>query len=85
MRGVFIDANGSLATIFERQTVAGDPPVKVNRNADITADEIPAALGGAEIIIIDHTPLPTEIIVPNIASRNTETSNSTPPRSSFWT
>ena len=61
MRGVFIDANGSLATIFERQTVAGDPAVKVNRNADITADEIPAALGGAEIIIIDHTPLPTEI------------------------
>jgi len=61
VRGVFIDANGSLATIFERQTVAGDPAVKVNRNADITADEIPAALGGAEIIIIDHTPLPTEI------------------------
>jgi len=61
VRGVFIDANGSLADIFERQTVAGDPPVKVNRNADITADEIPAALGGAEIIIIDHTPLPTEI------------------------
>ena len=45
----------------QRQTIAGDPPVKVNRNADITADEIPAALGGAEIIIIDHTPLPTEI------------------------
>jgi D-3-phosphoglycerate dehydrogenase len=61
VRGVFIDANGSLATIFERQTVAGDHAVKVNRNADITADEIPAALGGAEIIIIDHTPLPTEI------------------------
>jgi D-3-phosphoglycerate dehydrogenase len=61
VRGVFIDANGSLATIFERQTIAGDPAVKVNRNADINADEIPAALGGAEIIIIDHTPLPTEI------------------------
>jgi D-3-phosphoglycerate dehydrogenase / 2-oxoglutarate reductase len=61
VRGVFIDANGSLADIFERQSIAGDPPVKVNRNADITADEIPAALGGAEIIIIDHTPLPTEI------------------------
>ncbi len=61
MRGVFIDANGSLAEIFERQNIAGDPPVKVNRNADIKADEIPAALGGAEIIIIDHTPLPTEV------------------------
>jgi D-3-phosphoglycerate dehydrogenase / 2-oxoglutarate reductase len=61
VRGVFIDANGSLADIFDRQTIAGDPAIKVNRNADITADEIPAALGGAEIVIIDHTPLPTEI------------------------
>jgi D-3-phosphoglycerate dehydrogenase len=61
VRGVFIDANKSLADIFERQTVAGDPPVKVNRNADTTADDVPAALGDAEIIIIDHTPLPTEI------------------------
>ena len=61
MRGVFIDANGSLADIFERQKVAGDPPVHINRDADIAADQIPAALDGAEIIIIDHTPLPTEI------------------------
>ena len=61
MRGVFIDANKSLADIFERQRKPGDPEVKVNLNPDITADEVPAALGGAEIIIIDHTPLPTAI------------------------
>ena len=61
MRGVFIDANGSLADIFERQKVAGDPPVHINRDADIAADQIPDVLDGAEIIIIDHTPLPTEI------------------------
>lgn len=61
MRGVFVDANGSLADIFERQNVAGDPPVQVNRNADITADQMPALLDGAEIVIIDHTPLPTEL------------------------
>jgi D-3-phosphoglycerate dehydrogenase / 2-oxoglutarate reductase len=61
VRGVFIDANGSLADIFERQNMAGDPPVRVNRDADITADQIPALLDGAEIVIIDHTPLPTEI------------------------
>jgi D-3-phosphoglycerate dehydrogenase len=61
VRGVFIDANKSLADIFERQNVAGDPAIKVNRNPDITADEVPAALGGAEIIIVDHTPLPTEV------------------------
>jgi D-3-phosphoglycerate dehydrogenase / 2-oxoglutarate reductase len=61
VRGVFIDANGSLADIFERQKVAGDLSVRVNRDADIAADRIPAALDGAEIIIIDHTPLPTEV------------------------
>ncbi len=61
MRGVFIDANGSLADIFEHQTRAGDPPIRVNRNADITSGEIPALLGGAEIVVIDHTALPTDI------------------------
>lgn len=61
MRGVFIDANGSLADIFEHQTRAGDPPIRVNRNADITSGEIPALLGGAEIVVIDHTELPTDI------------------------
>ena len=61
MRGVFVDANGSLADILARQQVAGDPPVAINRNADITPDQMPALLDGAGIVIIDHTPLPTEI------------------------
>jgi D-3-phosphoglycerate dehydrogenase len=61
VRGVFVDANGSLADIFERQNKAGDPPVRVNRDADITADRIPELLDGAEIVIIDHTPLPTDV------------------------
>ena len=61
MRGVFVDANGSLADIFERQNKSGDPPVRINRDADITADQMPALLDGAEIVIIDHTPLPTDV------------------------
>ena len=61
MRGVFVDANGSLADIFERQNKTGDPAVRVNRDGDITAEQIPALLDGAEIIIIDHTPLPTDV------------------------
>jgi D-3-phosphoglycerate dehydrogenase len=61
VRGVFVDANGSLADIFERQQKPNDPPVRINRNADITADQVPALLDGAEIIIIDHTPLPTDV------------------------
>jgi D-3-phosphoglycerate dehydrogenase len=61
VRGVFVDANGSLADIFERLNKEGDPPVRVNRDADITADQMPGLLDGAEIVIIDHTPLPTEV------------------------
>jgi D-3-phosphoglycerate dehydrogenase / 2-oxoglutarate reductase len=61
VRGVFVDANGSLADIFERLNKAGDPPVRINRDADITPDKMPALLDGAGIVIIDHTPLPTDV------------------------
>ena len=61
MRGVFVDANGSLADIFERLNTPGDPPVRINRDPDIAADQMPALLDGAEIVVIDHTPLPTEV------------------------
>jgi D-3-phosphoglycerate dehydrogenase len=61
VRGVFVDANGSLADIFERQNKAGDPAMRINRDADIKPEQIPALLDGAEIIIIDHTPLPTDV------------------------
>jgi D-3-phosphoglycerate dehydrogenase / 2-oxoglutarate reductase len=61
VRGVFIDANKSLADIFDRQNKPGDPTVRVNRDPDITSDQIPALLDGAEIVIIDHTALPTDV------------------------
>ena len=61
MRGVFVDANGSLADIFERQNKSGDPAVHVNRNADIKSEDMPALLDGAEIVVIDHTALPTDV------------------------
>ena len=61
MRGVFVDANGSLADIFERQRKPDDPAVRVNRNPDITPEQIPALLDGAGIVVIDHTALPTDI------------------------
>jgi D-3-phosphoglycerate dehydrogenase len=61
VRGVFVDANGSLADIFTRQSKAGDPAVHVNRNADIKSEDMPALLDGAEIVVIDHTSLPTDI------------------------
>src|ERR1700729_1364319 len=61
VRGVFVDANGSLADIFERQNKAGDPAVHVNRDADIKSEDMPALLDGAEIVVIDHTALPTDV------------------------
>src|SRR6202158_4661694 len=61
VRGVCVDANGSLADIVERLNKAGDPPVRINRDADIAPEQMPALLDGAEIVIIDHTPLPTDV------------------------
>jgi D-3-phosphoglycerate dehydrogenase len=61
VRGVFVDANGSLADIFERQRKSTDPAVRVNRHADITSDQIPALLDGAEIVVIDHTAFATDV------------------------
>jgi D-3-phosphoglycerate dehydrogenase len=61
VRGVFIDANDSLAEIFERLRKAGDPDVRVNFDPNIKAEQWPAILGGAEIGVVDHTALPTDV------------------------
>jgi D-3-phosphoglycerate dehydrogenase / 2-oxoglutarate reductase len=61
VRGVFVDANEALAVIFERLTKSGDPEVRIHRDPDVTPDQLPGVLAGAEIAIVDHTALPTEI------------------------
>jgi D-3-phosphoglycerate dehydrogenase len=61
LRGVFVDANESLAVIFERLQRSSDPIVRINRDPDIRPDQLPQVLDGAEIAIVDHTPLPTDI------------------------
>ncbi len=61
MRGVFVDANESLAVIFERLAKPGDPKVRIHRDPDVTPDRLPSVIDGAEIAIVDHTALPTEI------------------------
>jgi D-3-phosphoglycerate dehydrogenase len=61
VRGVFVDANESLAVIFERLEKPDDPKVRIHRDPDITPDQYPKVLDGAEIAIVDHTALPTEI------------------------
>jgi D-3-phosphoglycerate dehydrogenase len=61
VRGVFVDANESLALIFERLARPGDPKVAIHRDPDIISDQYPGILDGAEIAIVDHTALPTEV------------------------
>jgi D-3-phosphoglycerate dehydrogenase / 2-oxoglutarate reductase len=61
VRGVFVDANESLALIFERLAKPDDPAVRIHRDPDITPDRYPAILDGADIAIVDHTALPTDI------------------------
>lgn len=61
MRGVFVDANESLAVILERLTKPGDPEMRIHRDPDIASEELPNVLDGAGIAIVDHTALPTAI------------------------
>lgn len=61
MRGVFVDANGSLAAIMERLEKPGDPRMRIHRDPDVTPEQLPKVLDGAEIAIVDHTYLPTDI------------------------
>ncbi|MBR0794703.1 3-phosphoglycerate dehydrogenase [Bradyrhizobium jicamae] len=61
MRAVFVDANESLAVIAERLEKPGDPAMRINRNPDIAPEDYPTVLDGAEIAVVDHTALPTEV------------------------
>jgi D-3-phosphoglycerate dehydrogenase len=61
LRGVFVDANDTLAEIFKRQRRAGDPEVRVHQDPNIKPEQWPAILGGSEIGVVDHTALPTDI------------------------
>lgn len=61
MKAVFIDANPSLADVAQRLHRADDIPYLINRQADITPEQIPAVMADAEILVVDHTAVPTAI------------------------
>jgi D-3-phosphoglycerate dehydrogenase len=62
MHAVFVDANESMAVLFERISTPLDLPMIINRDPDVRPEDLPDVLfGNAPIAIIDHTNLPTEI------------------------
>lgn len=61
MKAVFVDASDVHAEVTGRLRKSSDIDVVVNRNIDILPDEIPAVVGDADIVWIDHTGFPTEI------------------------
>jgi D-3-phosphoglycerate dehydrogenase len=61
MRAVFVDGDAASGRIFERLTQAGDPPVRIHLDPDVDPKTIPQVLDGAEIAIIDHSYLPTDV------------------------
>lgn len=61
MRAVFVDGDANSGVIFERLKQAGDPPLRIHLDPDVDPRSLPEVLGGADIAIVDHTYLPTDV------------------------
>ncbi|MET4386213.1 D-3-phosphoglycerate dehydrogenase [Bradyrhizobium sp. F1.4.3] len=61
MRALFVDANDTLAAVTDKLLRSQDLPVGINRNPSIKPDDLPSLLDGVEIMIVDHTAVPTAI------------------------
>ena len=60
MKGLFLDAVDDLASVFQRVSLPGDPPVTVNEQGDIDPSELPGLIAGHDFVLNDHTQMPTE-------------------------
>lgn len=61
MRALFVDANDTLAAVTDKLLASQQLPVSINRDPAIKPDDLPCLLGDAEIMIVDHTAVPTAI------------------------
>jgi len=61
LTAVFVDANQTLALGFRRLHQPKGWTLRINEQADVSPDELPALLGGATIAVIDHTAFPTAV------------------------
>jgi len=61
MRSIFIDCNHQLEPVWHRVHGPGDPPVTVN-TAPFTSEDLPRLLAGYEVVLDDHSYMPTPMI-----------------------
>jgi D-3-phosphoglycerate dehydrogenase len=61
MKALFLDCNEQLAPVFARVHRPGDPPIAVN-TAPFASADLPRVIAGYDIILDDHSYLPTEQI-----------------------
>jgi D-3-phosphoglycerate dehydrogenase len=61
VRALFVDANETLAAVTDKLLSIESLPVSINRNPSIKSDDLPGLLGDAEIMIVDHTAVPSAI------------------------
>jgi D-3-phosphoglycerate dehydrogenase len=61
MKSIFVDCNHQLAPVWARVHRTDDPPVTINTAPYATA-ELPKLLAGYDIVLDDHSPMPTELI-----------------------
>ena len=59
MRGIFVDATEEMAQVFRKVARPGDPEVHVHIAPDVAPDELPGLLDGFEVVLNDHSVMPT--------------------------
>ena len=62
MKGLFLDASEQLAAVFRATTQPGDPPIDVNIQTQVDPAELPGKLAGYDVVLNDHTFMPTEVM-----------------------
>jgi len=61
MKTIFLDCNDQLAPVWARVIRADDPEIDVNRAA-FARDELPRVIAGYDIVIDDHSYMPTPLV-----------------------
>jgi D-3-phosphoglycerate dehydrogenase len=61
MKALFIDCNDQLAPVWAKVIRPDDPPIDVNR-ADRVGDELPRVIAGYDVVLDDHSYMPTALV-----------------------